>query len=260
MLSILYLMQCGGCMPLFHLLIYIAAGAVCAIIIDYLADVLPETRTLSKPVCKNCGHPFSAADYLLARRCSHCKEKRSSKWIIYLCSMLFSAIVFLLPLAGLPLWAVIPLQIFLGTILVIDYEHRVVLIQTTLFGLILFFIYGFALNDLSATLLGGLAGLLIMLVFYFLGILFSKVVAIMRKKQIDEVAFGFGDVCLGTVLGLLTGWPGIAAAIIVCMFGFVTFSFIYVAVMIIFKQYRAFSTTLPFTFFLVFGAMVILFF
>ena len=84
-------------------------------------------------------------------------------------------------------------------------------------------------------------------------------VAIIRKKQIDEVAFGFGDVCMGTVLGLLIGWPGIAAAITVCMFGFVAFSFIYVAVMLIFRQYRAFSTTLPFTFFLAFGAMVILF-
>ena len=246
-------------MPFIQLLIHIATGTASAIIIDYLADVLPETRTLSKPVCKQCGQPFSAADYLLSRRCSRCKEKRPSKLIIYLCSMLFSAMVFLVLSAGLPLWAVIPLQIFLGTILVIDYEHRVVLIQTTLFGLILFFIYGFVLNGLSATLLGGLAGLLIMLVFYLLGILFSKVIEIIRKQKIDEVAFGFGDVCMGTVLGLLIGWPGIAAAIIVCMFGFVAFSFIYVAVMLIFRQYRAFSTTLPFTFFLVFGAMVILF-
>ena len=244
-------------MPIFQFIFHLAAGGIAAVIINYLSDVLPETRSFSKPVCRKCEQPFSTIDYIVARKCSQCGEKRPLKLIVFLCSILFSVMVYIFPLPGFPYWAAIPMQIFLGMILAIDYEHHVVLIQTTFAGILLFLIYGIFLNGLSKTLLGGLGGLLIMFVFYFLGILFSKVTELIRKQKIDEVAFGFGDVCLGTVLGLLAGWPAIAAAIVVCMVGFVAFSFIYVSVMIVLKQYRAFSTTLPFTFFLVLGAIVV---
>jgi prepilin signal peptidase PulO-like enzyme (type II secretory pathway) len=63
------------------------------------------------------------------------------------------------------------------------------------------------------TLTGGAAGFAILLVMYLLGLVFSRAVAARRGRPIDEVAFGFGDVMLGGVLGLALGWPGIVVGV-----------------------------------------------
>jgi hypothetical protein len=89
----------------------------------------------------------------------------------------------------------------LGVIVVIDLEHRLVLFQTSLVGLGLCLVYGWVLRGISTALLGGLAGFGIMLAFFILGIVFTRLVGLMRGKKVGEVAFGFGDVFAGTFLG-----------------------------------------------------------
>jgi len=96
-----------------------------------------------------------------------------------------------------------------------------------------------------------------MLSFYYLGIAFTKIAGKLRHQKIDEVAFGFGDVCLGTILGLLTGWPSIVGAFFISILAFVAFSFVLFFALFLAKKYHAFSNTLPFTTFLIIGVIAI---
>ena len=148
----------------------------------------------------------------------------------------------------------------MGVILVIDIEHHAVLIETSIFGFVLCSIYGIILNGFQRTVTGALAGLLVMLAFYFIGLAFSKIIGALRHQAIDEVVFGFGDVCLGLNLGLLTGWPLIIGAITIAILAFEAFTFIFFIVLLLSRKYRAFSSALPFTPFLILGAVAIYYF
>ena len=141
--------------------------------------------------------------------------------------------------------------------MVIDIEHRVVLVQTSIFGFVLFFLYGIRLHDLLSTIFGTLVGFLIMLIFYYLGIASTKIAGKLRHQKIDEVAFGFGDVCVGTILGLLTGWPLIVGAIFISILAFVAFSLVLFFALLLVKRYHAFSNAQPFTIFLILGVITI---
>ena len=141
--------------------------------------------------------------------------------------------------------------------MVIDIEHRLVLTQTTIFGFVLLFLYGIRMHALLSTVFGALAGFLIMLIFYILGIAYTKIAGKLRHQKIDEVAFGFGDVCLGTILGLLTGWPLIVGAIIISILASSAFSLVLIFALLLTKRYHAFSNTLPFTTFLILGAIAV---
>jgi len=98
-----------------------------------------------------------------------------------------------------------------------------------------------------------------MLVLFFLGIGFSKIVGKLRGRNISQVAFGFGDVFAGAFLGLLTAWPLIAGAIVVGMLVFAAYSLVYIAVLLVTKRYSAFASALPLAPFLILGAVVMLY-
>ena len=241
-----------------HILIPLIVGIISGLAINYLADVLPETRRFSQPVCPSCGSKYPIREYITIQKCPSCGTKRDFRsYAVLFFALCSSLLLYFFPLSRLSFGASIPILIFLLMILVIDYEHRLVLFETTLFGLVLCLVYGLILHDFSSTLIGGLAGFSIMLLFYLLGKGFSKIIGYVRRKEIDEVAFGFGDVSLGTVLGLLVGWPGILGAIFISMIAFVAFAVLYLIILIFLGKYRAFSNTLPFTFFLVLGAIAI---
>jgi hypothetical protein len=235
------------------------AGGLVGMLVNYLADVLPANRRLARPTCPQCNTPYSLKSYMLAWRCGACGRQHSARhWCVLLFSILATLILAVFPIRGLP-WPVwLPLLTFLGVIFLIDLEHRLVLFQTSLVGLGLCLVYGWVLRGLAATLLGGLAGLSIMLAFFILGILFSKIVGALRGKKMSEVAFGFGDVFAGTFLGLLTGWPLVAGAIVIGLLAFSAFSLVYLGVLLIIKKYKAFDNPLPLTPFLILAAVMML--
>lgn len=239
------------------LILAVILGAASGYLINYLADVLPETRRLSKPKCRECETPYKDIDYLLLRKCPNCGHKRSARaYIVLGMSLLASILLQFFPFAGLNFLATLPLMLFLGTVLVIDIEHRLVLAETSLIGIFLCLAYGLTLRNPTKTFLGGMNGFLIMLFFFVLGIVFSTIVGKLRGKKISEVAFGFGDVAAGTFLGLLTGWPGIFGVIILALIVFTVFSVLLLLGLILSKRYRAFATAQPFVPFLILGAIV----
>ena len=240
------------------LILKVIVGGLVGILINYLSDVLPVSRRITRPVCAGCSHPYSMRDYLMLNNCSQCGNKRSKRFfIVLIIAIVICILLNYFPFSTLSFWATLPILIFLGVITVIDIEHRVVLIETSIFGFVLFLVYGIILNGLARTIMGGLVGFLITILFYLLGIAYVKIAGKLRHQVIDEVAFGFGDVLAGTFLGLLLGWPSIFGAIIFAIFTFGAYSLIYIVSLLISKRYNAFSTALPFTPFLVLGTVVL---
>ena len=240
------------------LILVVIVGGIIGILINYFSDVLPVSRRIARPLCRVCNQPYSIRDYLISCRCSTCGNRTSTRSIIVLISAIVICVLLkFFPFSILGFWATLPILIFLGVIMVIDIEHRVVLFQTSIFGFVLFFIYGIILSDLLSTIFGSLAGFLIMLIFYILGIALSKMAGKLRHQKIDEIAFGFGDVCVGTILGLLTGWPLIVGAIFISILASVAFSLVLFLALLLAKRYQAFSNTLPFTTFLILGVIAI---
>ena len=240
------------------LIINMVMGLVVGILINYLADVLPAAQVSARPSCDECEQFYPIKDYFFSFKCPHCGHKRSLRPIIVLIStVMICVLLHYFPFHTLGLWATLPILAYLGLVAVVDIEHHLVLGETTLFGIALFLIYGILLGSLKQTLFGALGGFLIMLVFYFLGIAFSKIVEKLRHREISEVAFGFGDVTTSAILGLLTGWPVIIGAITLGFVTFAAYSIILLLVLILTKRYHAFTNALPFTPFLILGTIII---
>lgn len=238
-----------------NLILNAVAGAIVGILINYLADVLPITRRFTRPICLNCGKFYSLHDYLISFKCSNCGNKTSPRTILVLVfSMIICVLLDFFPFSFIGFWATLPILLFLGVIIVIDIEHHAVLIETSIAGILLFFAYGWIINGILWAVIGGVAGFLIMLGFYYFGILFSKIAGRIKHQEIDEVALGFGDVYVCAFLGLLTGWPTIIGAIIIGILASGVFSLFYILVSMILKRYRSFST-FPYAPFLILGTI-----
>jgi prepilin signal peptidase PulO-like enzyme (type II secretory pathway) len=245
-------------------MIFIAAiiGAFCGVVINYLADVLPIYRKPGPPICPNCAKRFTLFNYLISFRCKNCGQGVSLRTIlVHIFSITASVLVSIFPYQSLNFWWSISIIIFLGVILVIDIEYRVVLIQTSILGLALFFLLGlinqgFSIKGLIVTAIGGAAGFLIMIVLYYFGIFFNRILSKARNHDIDEIALGFGDVYVSSFLGFLIGWPNILSAIIIAVLLSGGFSLLYVVITLVLKRYKAFSA-IPYTPFLILGAIII---
>jgi len=208
------------------LLIPILLGWIAGLLVNYVSDVLPITRRFSQPTCPNCQKTYSWADYLTLRACRNCGTRRSLRtWIVQIVSVASFTYFWLFPPLGLGLPLSLILLTYFGVIIVIDLEHRLILHPTSIFGAILGLIVGVYtqgrfkgfLNGFVISLLGGIAGFVIMFVFYKLGELVARYRA--RKMRAagqsedDEEAFGSADVILTGVLGLMLGWPNIILGI-----------------------------------------------
>lgn len=237
-------------------------GACCGILINYFGDVLPIYRKPGIPLCQNCAKKFTLYNYLISFRCKNCGQGVSARTIIvHIASILITLFAWRFPYQNLSFWWTIPVIIFLGVILVIDIEYRVVLIQTSILGLVLLFVIGlinlgFSVQGLITTLLGGAAGFAIMIGLYYLGILFSRIMSGIRHQVIDEVALGFGDVYVAAFLGFLVGAPRIIGVIASAIILSGVFSLLYLVVMSIARKYKAF-TAIPYTPFLIIAALVL---
>jgi len=235
-------------------------GWILALMVNYLSDVLPFTRSFSLPVCPQCHNQFSLADYVNFHKCLECGLKRSfSTWVVKAFIPLALIWLLLIPPGHLGFWMCAVILGFFAVVAIIDYEHRAILFQESVVGSILGLAMGFYLHGIIPTILGGLAGFLIMLVLYYLGILFARLVTRLRRQvNSSDVGLGFGDVTLAGVLGLMLGWPGITIGLIVGIILAGMVSAIYLVILIISRRYKVFSS-IPYAPFLVLGSAILLF-
>jgi len=251
----------------FFIIIPIAVGLFAGWVVNYLADVLPLTRRFSHPTCLHCNTNLSLHKYLALTRCPSCKKHRSMRtWLVQFTALVASIALWNQPHPLLGYFIGLILLIYFGVVFVIDLEHRLILHPVSMFGAVLGFGVGWLLHGLGSTLLGGLGGFGIMLIFYLFGTLFARIRA--RRMQAagqeldDEEALGAGDVILAGVLGLVLGWPLIWFGLLIGILlgGLITIPML--VIIVIAKRYRqdAWMVFIPYGPFFLIGATLIVYF
>jgi leader peptidase (prepilin peptidase)/N-methyltransferase len=180
-------------------------------------------------------------------------------WLVELIFMVASVLLSFYPPAKLGYWLGLILLAYLGVVVLVDLEYRLIMHPISILGGILGLVIGWLNVGWWRTLLGGVVGFAIMGLFYLIGIFIMKQVSRRRGQLVDDVALGFGDVNLSGVLGLMLGFPVIIVGLGVAVFiaGIVSLGFIIVK--LITRQYHAFMA-LPYGPFLVLGAVVLIYF
>lgn len=191
------------------IIVPIFIGWIAGVIINYVSDVLPKIRQIDSPLVLDQNIFNNVKKYLLFKNFKdHAKKNRVLlTQIIILALSIYTWIES--PKLGYALGML--LMIYLAIVFVIDMEHRLILHPTSIVGSILTLILGTVAHGFVPTLLGGLGGFVILLLFYLFGVLFAKIRAkrmvAQGQEPDDEEALGAGDVILATILGFLVGWP-----------------------------------------------------
>lgn len=248
------------------ILVPIISGFLLSVLVNYLSDVLPVTRKFSKPACPQCGHVHNLTGYLLLRSCRQCGQRRSIRtWLTMIVLIGLSIYIW----TKTPVRLGYPLSMlviaYLAMIFIIDMEHRLILHPTTIFGALLGLGAGWLNHGRFSTLIGGLAGFLIMLSLYYLGVLFAhyraRRMAKAGQQPDDEEALGFGDVTLAGVLGLLLGWPYIWLGLLQGILFAGVFGALMVVFMLIVRKYKenVLMVFMPYGPFLILSSFFVLF-
>jgi prepilin signal peptidase PulO-like enzyme (type II secretory pathway) len=149
-------------------------------------------------------------------------------------------------------------------ITVIDIEHRLILFVVVIPSAVI--ALGDAIitpiqhkPDLPTALIGGVLGFGVFFVLYLGGIVFSVVIAKIQGYELPEVAFGYGDVMLSTLCGLILGWQPMIVAMFITVFLGALGATIYLVIRAISGKYSMF-TPLPYGPYIVLGTLILLLF
>lgn len=235
-------------------------GILAATLVNYLADTLPRGERPGQPFCLHCQQPLTWQGYLTLAPCPHCGKRRSWRTFLTLgAGVALSLWLWSAPPPKLGYWPGLLLLTYFAVVVIIDFEHRYIMMTTVLAGAVLGLVLGTFLHGLMNTLLGGLTGLGVMGVFYLLGIWFARYRA--RKRGIDdgEEALGRGDVYLATVLGLLLGWPRILFGLFFGVLAGGLVSLLLIIGLSLTRRYQAMTVFTAYGPYLIFGAFLILY-
>jgi leader peptidase (prepilin peptidase)/N-methyltransferase len=248
--------------------LFFLLGWALGVVVNALADALPAHRLPGWPRCRACSAPrprvaLSGLVGLLsgAGRCAYCGTARGARPPIVELVLSFGTVALGLayPVPTRFVSALAISTVFL-LIVVTDLEHRLILNAVVLPAAALFAVLG-ALDPargLVKTLTGGLVGFVAFYLLYVLGGLFGRAASRLRGKPLTEVPFGFGDVSLAGLIGLVLGWPGVVVGLLLGIFAAGAFSLLYMGWMAIRRRYSAF-TAFPYGPFMVLGGLAVYF-
>lgn len=144
---------------------------------------------------------------------------------------------------------------------VIDLEHRIIITPVILVACIIAFIVALVApesdRDFIDYIAGGGLGLGIFAVMYWGGGIFSGVVASARGEELDEVAFGLGDVYVATMCGLMIGWQAFIFAAIITVFLGALGGVLFLIIQAVRGGYDAF-TPLPYGQYIIIGTVIMM--
>ncbi len=236
------------------------AGWFAGIFINYSSDVLPVQRELGKALCPKCSSSSGWQHYLYFKKCGSCGRPTGARdYIVVFSTVVASVFIWLFPPAQLNYILGLLVLTYFGVVVVIDLEHRLILHPVSIVGAILGLVVGTVAHGITVTLLGGLAGLVIMGFLYFIGSLFARYRARKLGKDDEEEALGFGDVILAGILGLMLGWPFIWFGLLLGILAGGLISLIIIAYLLVSKKYQTMSFFIAYGPYLILGAALVMF-
>lgn len=235
-------------------------------LVNVLADGLPRSRRLEGPACLQCGAPRRPLAWsgLVAyskgnQVCEYCATPVGYRApIVEAAAILWTLALYSIDPSPLFFWPSFLLSMYFLLVIVIDYEHRLILFAVTIPAAIVLAVFGTLdpSRGPAKTLLGGLIGFLAVYGLYLLGGLFARLMQRLKDQPMEEVAFGFGDVALAGVIGLAVGNPGIILALLLGVLAGGIFSLGFLLVMVLRRRYEAFMP-IPYSPFLILGGMIV---
>jgi prepilin signal peptidase PulO-like enzyme (type II secretory pathway) len=235
-------------------------------VINALADSLPRQGTVATPACQSCGgpRPWFAWLALMAvlgghGHCQYCRQPIRARWLAIELFMIVTAVWLRISGAGLGSFGPgLTLAAIFTLIAVTDIEHRLILHVVSLPAMVIIGLVGVLDpgRGVAKTLLGGIAGFGIVLMLYLFGQAYAAWIARRRGQALEEIAFGFGDVTLATIMGLAVGWPGVVLALTLGVLSAGVFSLASLLWMLVRRRYQP---HLPFPYgpFLILGAVLV---
>ncbi|MBS61015.1 MAG: hypothetical protein CL606_06905 [Anaerolineaceae bacterium] len=243
-------------------LFLISLGITIGGLVNYLADQLPSRKNFSYPLCRHCCKTISPIRWIslmnfVVGNCE-CDNKISLRPVLV---ELFFGVC--LPLidesisTNTHFVVSLLLLVCFSLIIVIDIEHKLILNSVIVPTACVALLYGMQTNNqnLFIILASGIAGYLIMLMIFFGGKLYWKLFLKHKGLPDDLVVFGMGDVRLGGLIGLATGWSELPQTMVV---SFIGIGIVAIAIKSN-SSYKPF-TMLPVGPFLIVGALIVLFF
>jgi leader peptidase (prepilin peptidase)/N-methyltransferase len=197
-----------------YAVIFALFGAVIGSFLNVLCDRLPQEQSVVFPPsrCPGCSRRLTALDMVpilswlvLRGRCRTCGEQIPSRvfWVELVTATAFAGLYLNFGF-GLTLWVALLYAAFTIVIFVIDMEHQLILNNILLPAMAV--ALGVSLLhsriDLAPTLLNAVIGAAVGFGIFLLVYIVSR------------GGMGEGDVKLGALAGLMTGWPNIIAAVI----------------------------------------------
>jgi leader peptidase (prepilin peptidase) / N-methyltransferase len=201
-------------MILQHIL-FLLLGFLVGIVINALADALPQRRGIKPPHCPHCDYRYGPAHrsvtlrWLLGvRQCPQCERPVGLRGPVVEVS---TALVFALLPAVFDVWSDLLINALyiavLILIIVIDLEHRLILDVVTLPMTGLALLFSFFLtnnqNTIGLAVVGAVTGFLLFYFAYWIG-----------QLMFGAGALGFGDVKLALLMGAMLGFHRIIFALI----------------------------------------------
>jgi len=250
-------------------LFFALLGWVVGVLTNHAADVLPRQMGLAtEPTCPQCGVPrplfarSAVVGYLTGRRvCPGCGTLLSLRSVLVelVLPAIFVGLLWRYGLSvQLGLFCVYSVVLILVT--VTDVEHRLIQHAVMVPALLVATVGAFFNYELSArrALLGGVAGMVLLLAMYGLARPISRLMGRLAGRPVDDTPFGFGDVTLGTFVGLITGLPGVFFALLITIVSAGAAALILVLVRSLVRRRYSMFTTMPYGPFLALGGFVVM--
>lgn len=158
---------------------------------------------------------------------------------------------------SLPVWMVYVAIMLLIT--VIDIEHRLILFAVIVPSCVFALIVAAVIppdpeRSVGYYVLGGLAGFALYFLMFLGGVLFAA------ATRPGAIAFGFGDVMLGTLSGIMLGWRALVFASLITVFAGALGALLYVIGLQVLRRRHRWFTPLPYGPYIVIGTLVMLLF
>lgn len=185
-------------------ILFALIGWLAGILINLLADDLPQRRAPRLPHCPRCGHRYQILLWTaLGRRlwgrgrCPNCDlpTRRRALVVEVGTAVIFAILPFFIPTSPALILNTFYVAVFI-LVIVIDVEHRLILHIVTLPVTVLALAGSFFVDDNSflAALVGMVVGFLLFFGAYWLG-----------RRLFGPGALGFGDVMLAMAMGAMLG-------------------------------------------------------